>query len=164
MDETSKAEIKQALQQYDRTLLVSDPRRCEPKKCAFQICVQTVAAIDTDVLCSIIQHCRGCTSSSQCCAQELKTAPRDSVIGYERLMQFQFLHITVQLCAHVCLTHMCPRAGLAVAVHVHASRSLTGECRCCAGRACRLVQQHSGSSGSALCRGRCALGRTAMGR
>ena len=33
VDETSKAEIKQTLQQYDRTLLVSDPRRCEPKKC-----------------------------------------------------------------------------------------------------------------------------------
>lgn len=33
VDETSKQEVKTALQQYDRTLLVSDPRRCEPKKC-----------------------------------------------------------------------------------------------------------------------------------
>ncbi|KAG8037373.1 hypothetical protein G9C98_005583 [Cotesia typhae] len=28
----SKKEIKEMLIQYDRTLLVADPRRCEPKK------------------------------------------------------------------------------------------------------------------------------------
>ena len=33
IDEASKQEIKTLLLQYDRTLLVSDPRRCEPKKC-----------------------------------------------------------------------------------------------------------------------------------
>jgi small subunit ribosomal protein S16e len=32
VDEQSKQEIKDALLQYDRTLLVADPRRCEPKK------------------------------------------------------------------------------------------------------------------------------------
>uniref|UniRef100_T1GF41 Small ribosomal subunit protein uS9 n=1 Tax=Megaselia scalaris TaxID=36166 RepID=T1GF41_MEGSC len=32
VDEASKKEIKDILIQYDRTLLVSDPRRCEPKK------------------------------------------------------------------------------------------------------------------------------------
>ncbi|KAG9509289.1 40S ribosomal protein S16, partial [Fragariocoptes setiger] len=32
VDEASKKEIKDILVQYDRTLLVSDPRRCEPKK------------------------------------------------------------------------------------------------------------------------------------
>ena len=32
VDEASKKEIKDILQQYDRTLLVADPRRCEPKK------------------------------------------------------------------------------------------------------------------------------------
>lgn len=32
VDEASKAEIKKKLVQYDRTLLVADPRRCEPKK------------------------------------------------------------------------------------------------------------------------------------
>ncbi|XP_054168053.1 40S ribosomal protein S16 [Oppia nitens] len=32
IDEASKKEIKDILIQYDRTLLVSDPRRCEPKK------------------------------------------------------------------------------------------------------------------------------------
>eukprot|EP00892_Ulva_mutabilis_P003031 jgi/Ulvmu1/12729/UM095_0033.1 len=32
VDESSKTEIKTTLLQYDRTLLVSDPRRCEPKK------------------------------------------------------------------------------------------------------------------------------------
>lgn len=31
-DEESKREIKDLLLQYDRTLLVADPRRCEPKK------------------------------------------------------------------------------------------------------------------------------------
>ena len=36
VDEQSKREIKDILLQYDRTLLVADPRRCEPKKCAFQ--------------------------------------------------------------------------------------------------------------------------------
>jgi small subunit ribosomal protein S16e len=32
VDEASKKEIKDILVQYDRTLLVADPRRCEPKK------------------------------------------------------------------------------------------------------------------------------------
>ena len=33
VDEQSKCQIKETLLQYDRTLLVADPRRCEPKKC-----------------------------------------------------------------------------------------------------------------------------------
>ncbi|KAJ1547229.1 40S ribosomal protein S16 [Cladochytrium tenue] len=32
VDEASKTEIKDILVNYDRTLLVADPRRCEPKK------------------------------------------------------------------------------------------------------------------------------------
>ena len=32
VDETTKQELKDTLLQYDRTLLVADPRRCEPKK------------------------------------------------------------------------------------------------------------------------------------
>jgi small subunit ribosomal protein S16e len=32
VDEHSKNQLKQALGQYDRTLLVADNRRCEPKK------------------------------------------------------------------------------------------------------------------------------------
>lgn len=32
VDEQSKKDIKEILLQYDRTLLVADPRRCEPKK------------------------------------------------------------------------------------------------------------------------------------
>ena len=32
VDEASKKEIKDVLVQYDRTLLVADPRRMEPKK------------------------------------------------------------------------------------------------------------------------------------
>ena len=32
VDETSKKEIKDILLQYDRTLLVADPRHCEAKK------------------------------------------------------------------------------------------------------------------------------------
>ncbi|KAH7518000.1 hypothetical protein FEM48_Zijuj09G0124300 [Ziziphus jujuba var. spinosa] len=32
VDEQSKREIKDILVRYDRTLLVADPRRCEPKK------------------------------------------------------------------------------------------------------------------------------------
>ena len=32
VDEASKKEIKDLLISYDRTLLVADPRRCEPKK------------------------------------------------------------------------------------------------------------------------------------
>ncbi|EGF81289.1 hypothetical protein BATDEDRAFT_33120 [Batrachochytrium dendrobatidis JAM81] len=32
IDESSKKEIKEILIRYDRTLLVADPRRCEPKK------------------------------------------------------------------------------------------------------------------------------------
>jgi small subunit ribosomal protein S16e len=33
VDEASKKEIKDVLMAYDRTLLIADPRRCEPKKC-----------------------------------------------------------------------------------------------------------------------------------
>lgn len=32
VDEASKRQIKDVLTSYDRTLLVADPRRCEPKK------------------------------------------------------------------------------------------------------------------------------------
>lgn len=32
VDEVSKKEIKDAFMHYDRSLLVADPRRCEPKK------------------------------------------------------------------------------------------------------------------------------------
>jgi len=32
VDENTKRELKEKLLQYDRTLLVADPRRCEPKK------------------------------------------------------------------------------------------------------------------------------------
>ena len=32
VDEASKQEIREILVQYDRSLLVADPRRCEPKK------------------------------------------------------------------------------------------------------------------------------------
>jgi len=32
VDEASKREIRDILITYDRTLLVADPRRCEPKK------------------------------------------------------------------------------------------------------------------------------------
>ena len=32
VDEASKAEIKNLLVNYDRSLIVTDPRRCEPKK------------------------------------------------------------------------------------------------------------------------------------
>ncbi|KAI8468149.1 MAG: ribosomal protein S5 domain 2-type protein [Monoraphidium minutum] len=32
VDESTKQQIKEILLQYDRTLLVADPRRCEPKK------------------------------------------------------------------------------------------------------------------------------------
>lgn len=32
VDEAAKQEIKDILLQYDRSLLVADPRRCEPKK------------------------------------------------------------------------------------------------------------------------------------
>jgi len=32
VDEQSKREIKEILLSYDRTLIVADPRRCEPKK------------------------------------------------------------------------------------------------------------------------------------
>ncbi|CAK85045.1 unnamed protein product (macronuclear) [Paramecium tetraurelia] len=32
IDETQKREIKDLLLQYDRSLLVADPRRCEPRK------------------------------------------------------------------------------------------------------------------------------------
>ena len=31
-DESTKRELKELLLQYDKSLLVSDPRRCEPKK------------------------------------------------------------------------------------------------------------------------------------
>ena len=33
VDEASKKQLKDILLTYDRTLLVADPRRCEPKKC-----------------------------------------------------------------------------------------------------------------------------------
>jgi hypothetical protein len=37
VDEQSKKELKDILISYDRTLLVADPRRCEPKKVLFSV-------------------------------------------------------------------------------------------------------------------------------
>lgn len=59
VDEQSKREIKDILLQYDRTLLVADPRRCEPKKygCAcsgLPSCSILSVVIDTRV---IMLHC-----------------------------------------------------------------------------------------------------------
>lgn len=45
VDEQSKREIKDILLQYDRTLLVADPRRCEPKKCV-SACSQMLSVHD----------------------------------------------------------------------------------------------------------------------
>ena len=39
MDEQAKQEIKDQLLAYDRTLLVADPRRCEPKKYVLHLAV-----------------------------------------------------------------------------------------------------------------------------
>lgn len=43
VDEQSKREIKDILLQYDRTLLVADPRRCEPKKCVLHMLLEPAA-------------------------------------------------------------------------------------------------------------------------
>ena len=42
VDEAAKKEVKDILLSYDRTLLVADPRRCEPKKFASAPCLKHV--------------------------------------------------------------------------------------------------------------------------
>ena len=44
VDEAAKKEVKDILLSYDRTLLVADPRRCEPKKCASASCPKDVSS------------------------------------------------------------------------------------------------------------------------
>lgn len=53
IDEASKQEIKTLLLQYDRTLLVSDPRRCEPKKCV-SLCLYAAACMACSIFSSSI--------------------------------------------------------------------------------------------------------------
>ena len=48
VDEAAKKEVKDILLSYDRTLLVADPRRCEPKKCASAPCLQLCCCISVD--------------------------------------------------------------------------------------------------------------------
>ena len=48
VDEQSKNEIKKALIDYDRTLLVADPRRQEPKKPGVRRNLLLTVALDTD--------------------------------------------------------------------------------------------------------------------
>ena len=65
VDEQSKNEIKDILLTYDRTLLVADPRRCEPKKVRRQprwwsmvwsrsLCIDLLAST-RDSLCTMLQ-------------------------------------------------------------------------------------------------------------
>ena len=63
VDETSKQEVKSVLQQYDRSLLVSDPRRCEPKKCA-SVRLRDVSAVS---------YCQ--------LGRERRTRPEDTFVG-----------------------------------------------------------------------------------
>ena len=41
VDEQAKKEVKDLLIAFDRTLLVADPRQCEPKKYVYLICHET---------------------------------------------------------------------------------------------------------------------------
>jgi hypothetical protein len=63
VDEQSKVAIKETLLQYDRTLLVADPRRCEPKKCEIPQC-----AVSTAPTAPALALCNGaCTPDAFCC-------------------------------------------------------------------------------------------------
>ena len=71
IDEASKQEIKTLLLQYDRTLLVSDPRRCEPKKCApphpIITCIAT-SAVQILIAMDVYIHERSrLTKCARCC-------------------------------------------------------------------------------------------------
>ena len=57
VDEQSKKEIKDLLLSYDRTLLVADPRRCEPKKCAQHTPVCPVASARTKATIRLLTVC-----------------------------------------------------------------------------------------------------------
>ncbi len=81
VDEQSKLEIKAALLSYDRTLLVADPRRMEPKKCVSLMLLECPCACPAccavhwaicmpgspnAVLCASLQCTRGAGSTLQC--------------------------------------------------------------------------------------------------
>ena len=85
MDEATKKEIKDILLTYDRTLLVADPRRCEPKKFGGRAararyqksCALAPVALPpprkraSDCVCSALQ------TGESLCAGVLFSAPRD---------------------------------------------------------------------------------------
>lgn len=63
VDEAAKKEVKDILLSYDRTLLVADPRRCEPKKCASALCPKHMyGAAHMGQHTGVRQHMQCCTS------------------------------------------------------------------------------------------------------
>merc|ERR1711998_657673 len=58
VDEASKKEIKEILQTYDRSLLVADPRRCEPKvRWAWCTCpLPEVIPLSVGTACNILSN------------------------------------------------------------------------------------------------------------
>ena len=72
VDEQSKKEIKDILINFDRTLLVADPRRREPKKCVSLYCVCSTKLryeISLNMLCAV------CMRVSFVCAKEGQAFP-----------------------------------------------------------------------------------------
>ena len=53
VDEAAKKEVKDILLSYDRTLLVADPRRCEPKKCAFPPSLNRHMSVHASLWCTL---------------------------------------------------------------------------------------------------------------
>lgn len=86
MDEQSKREIKDILMQYDRTLLVADPRRCEPKKYApSQATLACLACLGLFALARRCLHAtqpdRLCNPALCCIVAKLASASLEQVEG-----------------------------------------------------------------------------------
>lgn len=67
VDEHSKNQLKQAFVQYDRTLLVADNRRCEPKK--FGVCFRNPSCV------VVIGHFSNSHTGSRCQSQIPEIVP-----------------------------------------------------------------------------------------
>jgi hypothetical protein len=116
VDEQSKKEIKDLLLSYDRTLLVADPRRCEPKKCVVPVTLPSLSSLTTI-----------CFSPD--CGDVVHAAMHQKWGGQD------VHHCTFALCVCVCVMHACWPAGSMPAVTMSSAASNWAMFRMLTGRA-----------------------------
>jgi hypothetical protein len=124
VDEQSKQEIKAALLSYDRTLLVADPRRCEPKKWVALLLLYGMLDCWTAIhptmrTCSVEQHAAALVAASWGTSRpgcSLQCTAQQQCFSMARCSRFSRLVPVVAMLTHCCFSAVqvrwswCPRS------------------------------------------------------